>query len=91
MYSNSLWHTDYKQLYDGRWFLCHEDDASRCDRMGAFKEVTTENAIIVLEGAIKRHGKPAYIMTDHGSQFYANEAEARKKGESAYENWWSLA
>ena len=24
-------------------------------------------------------------MTDHGSQFYANEAEARKSGESAYE------
>ena len=24
-------------------------------------------------------------MTDHGSQFYANETEARKRGESAYE------
>ena len=24
-------------------------------------------------------------MTDHGSQFYANEAEARKRGESEYE------
>ena len=27
-YSNSMWHTDYKQLDDGRWFLCYEDDAS---------------------------------------------------------------
>ena len=27
-YSNSMWHTDYKQLNDGRWFLCYEDDAS---------------------------------------------------------------
>ena len=49
------------------------------------KEATTENAIIVLEGAIKRYGKPASIMTDHSSQFYANEAEARKRGESAHE------
>ena len=24
-------------------------------------------------------------MTDHGSRFYANEAEARERGESAYE------
>ncbi len=29
VHSNSLWHTDYKQLNDGRWFLCYEDDASR--------------------------------------------------------------
>ena len=28
-YSNSLWHTDWKLLDDGRWFLCYEDDASR--------------------------------------------------------------
>jgi putative transposase len=86
LHSNSLWHTDYKQLDDGRWFLCYEDDASRfVTGWGVFKEATAENAIIVLEGAIKRHGRPASIMTDHGSQFYANEAEARKRGESAYE------
>lgn len=85
-HSNSLWHTDYKQLDDDRWFLCYEDDASRfVTGWGVFKEATTENALTVLEGAIKRHGKPASIMTDHGSQFYANEAEARKRGESAYE------
>ena len=28
-YSNSMWHTDYKQLSDGWRFLCYEDDASR--------------------------------------------------------------
>ena len=26
---NSMRHTDYKQLDDGRRFLCYEDDASR--------------------------------------------------------------
>ena len=86
MHSNSLWHTDYKQLDDGRWFLCYEDDASRfVTGWGVFKEATTVNAIAVLEYAIKHHGKPASVMTDHGSQFYANEAEARKRGESEYE------
>ena len=85
-HSNSMWHTDYKQLPDGRWFICYLDDASRfVTAWGAFPEATTENALIVLEEAIRRHGKPASIMTDHGSQFYANEAETRKRGESEYE------
>ena len=85
-HSNSMWHTDYKQLDDGRWFICYLDDASRfVTAWGAFPEATTENAIMVLEEAIKCHGKPASIMTDHGSQFYANESELKKKGESVYE------
>ncbi len=85
-HSNSMWHTDYKQLPDKRWFICYLDDASRfVTAWGAFPEATTENAIAVLEEAIKRYGKPASIMTDHGSQFYANESAARKRGESAYE------
>lgn len=29
IHSNSMWHTDYKQLLDGRWFICYRDDASR--------------------------------------------------------------
>ena len=52
---------------------------------GVFENATTENALKVLDEAIKHHGKPASIMTDHGSQFYANEAEARKRGESEFE------
>lgn len=85
-YSNSLWHTDYKQLDDGRWFLCYEDDASRfITGWEVFQEATAENAISVLLKAIERHGKPASIMTDHGSQFYTNETTVRKRGESVYE------
>ena len=85
-YSNSMWHTDYKQLSDGRWFLSYEDDASRfVTGYGVFENATTQNALKVLDEAIKHHGKPASIMTDHGSQFYANEAEARKRGESEFE------
>jgi putative transposase len=85
-YSNSMWHTDYKQLDDGRWFLCYEDDASRfVTGYGVFEHATTENALAVLDEAIKNHGKPASILTDRGSQFYASASEAKKKGSSEFE------
>ena len=79
-------HTDFKLSDDGRWFLCYEDYASRfVTGYGAFEHATTENALAVLEEAIKNHGKPASIMTDHGSQFYANASEAKRKGASDFE------
>ena len=44
-----------------------------------------ENALAVLGEAVRNHGKPASIMTDHGSQFYANASEAKRKGASDFE------
>ena len=44
-----------------------------------FEYATTENVLAVLEEAIKNHGKPASIMTDRGSQFYANASESKKE------------
>lgn len=74
-HSNSMWHTDFKQLDDGRWFIAYQDDASRfVTGYGVFENATTENALAVLDEAITNHGKPASILTDHGSQFYANES-----------------
>ena len=85
-HSNSMWHTDYKQLDDGRWFIAYQDDASRfVAGYGVFGNATTKNALKVLREAIKNHGKPASVLTDHGSQFYANESEVKKKGESEFE------
>ena len=85
-YSNSLWHTDYKQLPDGKWFVSFQDDASRLIvGFGVFGEATGDHAIRVLEGAIKRYGKPAQVLTDHGSQFYANEKENARRGMATFE------
>lgn len=85
-YSNSMWHTDYKKLPDGRWFICYLDDASRfVTAYGVFGQATAENALKVLDEAIANHGKPASIMTDHGSQFYANAADKKKNGSSRFE------
>ena len=84
-YSNSLWHTDYKQLTDGKWFVSFQDDASRLIAgFGVFDEATSDHAIKVLEDAIKRYGKPAQVRTDRGSQFYANEKENAKHGVATF-------
>ena len=85
-YSNSLWHTDYKQLPDGKWFVSFQDDASRLIvGFGVFDEATSDHAIKVLEEAIKGYGKPAQVLTDHGSQFYANEKENARRGMATFE------
>jgi len=81
-----MWNTDWKKLDDGRWFLCYQDDASRfIVHHGVFAEATADNALAVLREAIAKHGKPASILTDHGSQFYANQAEYKKRGASDFE------
>ena len=72
-HSNSMWHTDYKQIDDKRWFVAYQDDASRfITGFGIFEHATGDNAIAVLHEAIRNHGRPASILTDHGSQYYAN-------------------
>ncbi len=64
----------------------HLDDASRfVTAYGTFEHPTTENALSVLKQAMKNHDKPASIMTDHGSQFYANAAKAKQRGVSDFE------
>ena len=85
-HSNSLRHTDYKLLPDGRWFMAHRDDASRfIAGCGVFDEATGKHALEVLEKAVAEHGRPATMMTDHGSQSCANESEARKRGRTEFE------
>ena len=85
-HSNSMWHTNYKQLDDKRWFIAYQDDASRLiTGFGVFEHVTGENTMAVLHEAISNHGSPASILTDHGSQFYANAGEYKQKGASEFE------
>jgi putative transposase len=85
-HSMSLWHMDWKQLSDGRWWIAAEDDASRLIvGYGVFQEATAEHTIHVLKQAIDKHGCPRELLTDRGSQFYANEGERREKGISQFE------
>jgi len=85
-HSMSLWHTDWKQLSDGTWWIAYMDDASRLIvGHGVFQEPTTDNTLKALKQAIAKYGPPKEILTDHGSQFYANEGERKEKGISQFE------
>jgi putative transposase len=64
------------------------DDASRLvTGYGVFTEATAENTIRVLAQAIAKYGPPHEILTDRGSQFYANEGERKEKGISQFEEY----
>ncbi len=89
-HSNSLWHVDWHEMkssvYKGKWLVIYEDDASRyIVGYGIFDSPTSENAVAVLEQVIRQHGRPASILSDRGSSFYAVEAEARARGLSKFE------
>ncbi len=89
-YSNSLWHADWKQLKDGRWrwLICYMDDASRfIVGYGVFKEATSKHAVEVLHMAIGNYGKPAAILSDRGTQFYASDSDYREKGITEFEDY----
>lgn len=85
-HSNSMWHTGYKQLEDGRRLMSYEDDASRfITGWGAFGEATAGHAIEVLDAAMAQYGKPKSTLTDRGSPFHAAESERKSKGASEFE------
>ncbi len=88
-HSMSLWHTDWKYLKQlKKWMIAYLDDSSRLVvAYGMFDNATTENAIAVLEEGIKRYGLPDAVLTDRGSQFYANAGEKKAKGESEFERY----
>lgn len=73
-HSNSLWHADFSEPEDGKQVIAYIDDAARkVVGYGKFDNATTDNALLVLDEAIKKYGKPEQIMTDHGTQFCADE------------------
>ncbi|MHB1867379.1 MAG: DDE-type integrase/transposase/recombinase [Nitrososphaerales archaeon] len=89
-HSNSLWHTDWHEIKDprwkGKWLTAYEDDASRfITAFGIHETLTSEYSVAALESAIKEHGKPASILSDHGTTFYSMESERREKGMTEFE------
>jgi len=87
-HSMSLWHTDWKQLSDRRWWIAYMDDASRLIMShGVFAEATADNTMRILKQATAKYGCPREILTDRGSQFYASEGERKEKGVSQFEQY----
>lgn len=70
---NSLWHTDWFE-YKRKQYILYEDDASRLiTGYGEFRNATTENSIKIFDSAIEKWGLPKQVMSDHGTQFCADE------------------
>ncbi len=71
---NHLWQADFSLLDDGSWLFAMIDDHSRylVDAM-EFEDITSENALFVCRRAVRQHGVPYQLMTDHGVQFWNNQ------------------
>jgi putative transposase len=69
-HNNSLWQADFKLCSDDNWMISYQDDHSRFIT-GSVKiySPTGENAMLLLDRAVKRFGVPEQILTDHGTQF----------------------
>lgn len=74
---NDMWHTDWSyDPFTTKQLSVYLDDRTRLIiSYGIFKKATTENSIALLKSAIADYGKPKCVMTDHGSQYYANKSD----------------
>lgn len=75
---NDLWHTDWSyDPFSGKQLAMFIDDRTRLVTCaGVFDRATAENTIALLYEGIAEYGKPKAIMTDHGTQYYANHPNA---------------
>lgn len=71
---NHLWQADFSLLDDGSWLYAMIDDHSRylVDAM-EFDDQSMENALFVCRRAVRQHGVPYQLMTDHGVHFWNNQ------------------
>ncbi len=74
---NDLWHTDWSyDPYTQKQLSVYLDDKTRfVTSFGIFLRASAENTIALLKSGIAAFGKPKSVMTDHGSQYYANKSE----------------
>jgi putative transposase len=82
---------DWHHCDNGKYLISVLDDASRkILAAGEFDNETTENSLTVLKQA---YGEclPLYsilsVVTDHGSQFYANKRDAKGYAEHGFEQF----
>lgn len=75
---NDLWHTDWSyDPFTQKQLGAYIDDRTRLlTSFGLFKNANSENSIALLRSGITQYGKPKSVMTDHGSQYYANHPNA---------------
>ncbi len=78
---NDMTHTDWTyDPFTTKQLSVYLDDRTRLiTSYGIFKSATAENSITLLKSAIADYGKPKCVMTDHGTQYYANRSECKQE------------
>ena len=78
---NDLWHTDWTyDPYTQKQLSVYIDDKTRLiTSYGICRRANAENSIALLKAGIASYGKPKTVMTDHGSQYYANRSECKQE------------
>ena len=76
-----MWHTDWTHdPFTEKHFSVYIDDRTRLiTSYGLFSRATSENSIALLKTGIAKYGKPKSVMTDHGSQYYANAPNSEQE------------
>ncbi len=91
-HSNSLWHTDWHEIKDPRWkgrqLIVYEDDASRfVTGYGTFGGNTSEHSVAVLDDAVRKHVRPASVLSDNGSPFTINTEPLDWNNPTSFEHY----
>lgn len=78
---NDMWHTDWSyDPFTQKNLSVYIDDRTRLiTSHGIFKSASAKNSVALLKTGIAEYGKPKSIMTDHGSQYYANHPNAMQE------------
>lgn len=78
---NDMWHTDWSyDPFSQLQLAVYLDDKTRLiTSFGLFRNGNAENSIALLKVGIAEYGKPKCVMTDHGSQYYANHPGANQE------------
>jgi transposase InsO family protein len=85
MHSNGLWQADFKLTDDDEWLLTFLDDHSRFVPGARIEhDATTDFALKLFKKCGKKYGFPEQVLTDQGAQFYCDEKESKKHGESEF-------
>lgn len=77
---NDMWHTDWSyDPFTQKQLSIYIDDKTRLvTSFGTFSRATADNTIALLKLGIASFGKPKSVMTDHGSQYYANKGDGEQ-------------
>jgi len=85
--SNYMWHCDWSQFLERRYCAFIDDRSRKIMAAAKFGAATTANALFVLyQAMLMNEVAPHIILSDKGSQFYANKYNNKgKRGFSAFE------